>query len=274
MALDHVLQDKLARLEEELRAFGSVAIACSGGVDSSFLAAVCDRCMPEAAMLVHVHSVLVPASERDSYEELKRRVDLPCLELEEDALADADVVANGPRRCYFCKFTEFGGILEAAREHGYAVVVDGSNADDLDDYRPGMQATAELGVRSPLRDLGWTKLEERAVLRAWGWPAADLPSSACLASRIPYGEKITRDKTELVARCENYLHDLGFSVVRVRLANYRAGIEVGADERTRLFDVDLLDRIDADFRAFGCKDVLVRARGYSLGSLNAALDLS
>ena len=272
MALDHALQEKLDALVETLRGYGSVAIACSGGVDSSFLAAVCDRYLPDSAMLVHVRSAMVPASERESYLDVKARVGLPAIELDEDPFADADVVANGPRRCYFCKFTEFGGIIEAARDGGYAVVVDGSNADDTDDYRPGMQAIAELGVRSPLRECGWRKDEERAVLRAWGWSAADLPSSACLASRIPYGEQITHEKVERVARCENYLHDLGFKVVRVRLSNNRAAIEVGADERARLFDVELLDQIDTALRAFGCADVLVRARGYSMGSLNTALD--
>lgn len=271
-ALEPELAAKLDALVALLRGYGRVAIACSGGVDSSFLAAVCDRYLPDDAMLAHVRSALVPSSEAHSYEDLLRRVSLPHVELEEDAFADAGVVANGPRRCYFCKFTEFGGILDAARAGGYDVVVDGSNADDENDYRPGMKATAELGVRSPLHEAGWHKDEERAVLRAWGWPAADLPSSACLASRIPYGEEITRAKIECVARSENYLHELGFRVVRVRLSNWRAGIEVGRDERARLFDVDLLDRIDAALREFGCKDVLVRARGYSLGSLNAALD--
>ena len=265
-------QTKLDTLGELLRSYGSVVIACSGGVDSSFLAGVCDRYLPQASMLVHVRSALVPSSERDSYEDLLGRVSLPHVELEEDAFADANVVANGPRRCYFCKFTEFGGILETARKRGFAVVVDGSNADDASDYRPGMQAVSELGVRSPLREAGWTKDEERAWLRAWGWPAADLPSSACLASRIPYGEPITRDKIVCVRRCEDYLHDLGFKVVRVRLSGWRAAIEVGRDERARLFDVALLDQVDAALRGFGCKDVLVRARGYSLGSLNAALD--
>ena len=270
--LDPALARKLDGLVGLLRGYGRVAIACSGGVDSSFLAAVCDRYLPGDAMLAHVRSALVPASEAHSYEDLLGRVSLPHVELEEDAFADADVVANGPRRCYFCKFTEFGGILDAARAGGYDVVVDGSNADDTDDYRPGLKATAELGVRSPLREAGWHKDEERAVLAAWGWPAAELPSSACLASRIPYGEEITRAKIECVARSENYLHELGFRVVRVRLSNWRAGIEVGRDERARLFDVALLDEIDAALRGFGCKDVLVRARGYSLGSLNAALD--
>ena len=270
--LDERLESKIEQLVALLRSYGRVAIACSGGVDSSFLTAVCDRHLPDDAMLAHVESAMVPASEARSYADLLGRVSLPHVELAEDPFADADVVANGPRRCYFCKFTEFGGIIEAARECGYDVVVDGSNADDESDYRPGLRATAELGVRSPLREAGWHKDDERAVLRAWGWPAADLPSSACLASRIPYGEEITRAKVECVARSEDYLHELGFRVVRVRLSNWRAGIEVGREERGKLLDADLLDQIDAALRSFGCKDVLVRARGYSMGSLNAALD--
>lgn len=268
---DAAFQQKLADLEELLQSYGSIAIACSGGVDSSFLAAVCERCMPDRTILVHVRSAMVPAVERRGFEDLRQRLSLPAIEIEEDAFDDPQVTENSPHRCYFCKFTEFGGVIEVARERGIQTVVDGSNSEDEGDYRPGLKAVSELGVRSPLREAGWTKAEERAWLAAWGMPAAEQASSACLASRIPYGEEITREKVELVARCEAYLDELGFSVVRVRLSNFRAAIEVGADERAHLFDVELLDRIDAAFRELGCKDVLVRARGYSQGSMNSAL---
>ncbi|WP_085830959.1 ATP-dependent sacrificial sulfur transferase LarE [Collinsella vaginalis] len=268
---DAVFQQKLADLESLLQSYGSIAIACSGGVDSSFLAAVCERCMPERTLLVHVRSTLVPAIERRGFANLRDRLSLEAIEIDEDAFDDPQVTENNPRRCYFCKFTEFGGIIEVARERGIETVIDGSNIEDEGDYRPGLKAISELGVRSPLREAGWTKAEERAWLRAWGFPAADQSSSACLASRIPYGEEITREKIELVAKCEAYLEELGFSVVRVRLSNMRAAIEVGVDERARLFDVKLLDQVDAAFRSFGCKDVLVRARGYAQGSMNSAL---
>lgn len=260
---------KLKTLESHLVALGPFAIACSGGVDSSFLAAVAARCASDRTLLVHARTPLVPDSERLALERLRTLTGLPAIEVEVNVFSVPELAANDPRRCYHCKLAVFSSIMQAARAHGFPTVMDGSNADDRDDYRPGMQAVAELGVRSPLLELDWTKAEERAWLRAWELPMAHQASSACLASRIPYGEPVTRENVALAARCEDALRDLGFHVVRVRLSRKRASIEVGRDELARLVDMEeTATRLLLDL---GCASVSIDPRGYRQGSLNDAL---
>lgn len=266
------LEEKLAALEEFFRSQGRVCVAASGGVDSSFLAAVCARAIPGSAALAHVDSVMVSSPERRSFEDVLARTGLPCLRMEEDSFADARFTENTIQRCYYCKHAGFSQMLEAARAWGADVMVDGANADDVHDWRPGMRATAELGVLSPLRDMGWTKEEERRCLRAWDFPVWDQPPTACLASRIPCGEPITPEKMRIVRSCEDWLLERGIRQVRVRLMDFRAVIEVAPEERAKLFDAHLLDEADAAFRAFGCRDVTMSLRGYRTGAMNHALD--
>ena len=158
-------QEKLVALVEHLRTLGTIAVGFSGGVDSTFLAAVCSRELPQASMLIHLTTPLIGTPEQASFETSASSFDIPVLELRIDPLDNPNVAANPRNRCYHCKHIAFETIIQAAREHGADTVVDGSNADDATDYRPGMQACKELGVRSPLLECGWHKDEERALLR-------------------------------------------------------------------------------------------------------------
>lgn len=225
---------KMQGLIELLRSFGSVAIGFSGGVDSTFLAAVSIRALPPADVhLIHLDTPFVGTPERESFERERERFERAgahVVAIETDPLADPDVAANPADRCYHCKRLGFQRIVDAACELGVRVVLEGSNADDAGDYRPGTRAVRELDVRSPLMEIGWCKDEEREVLHAWGFDVWDLPAGACLATRIPCGEALTAEKLHAVRMCEDYLHGLGLRQVRVRIDGGMARVSVGAGE--------------------------------------------
>ena len=232
---------KMQGLIELLRSFGSVAIGFSGGVDSTFLAAVSIRALlPADVHLIHLDTPFVGTPERESFERERERFERAgahVVAIETDPLADPDVAANPADRCYHCKRLGFQRIVDAACELGVRVVLEGSNADDAGDYRPGTRAVRELDVRSPLMEIGWCKDEERALLRAWGFEVWDLPAGACLATRIPCGEALTAEKLHTVRMCEDYLHGLGLRQVRVRIDGGMARVSVGNDElESLLFD--------------------------------------
>lgn len=225
---------RLERLEVLLRTLGHVGIGFSGGVDSTFLAAVCARCLPPRHVtLIHLDTPLVGTPEHEAFAQSRARFEaqgIRVIEVAANPLARDAVAANTPERCYHCKKFGFGLVLEAAREAGCNTVLDGSNADDRGDYRPGMRAVGELGIRSPLMETGWHKEDERALLRAWGFDVWDLPAGACLATRIPCGEALTAEKLHTVRMCEDYLHGLGLRQVRVRIDGGVARVSVGTGE--------------------------------------------
>ncbi len=267
------LQDKLAALEQLLLAYGRVAIGFSGGVDSSFLAAVCARIMPASTLLVHLTTPLIGTPEQASFE---RSVDgqanegphfkLPVLNLSVDQLRLPQVACNDADRCYHCKRAGFTAIVNHARSLGFPTVIDGSNASDRGDYRPGMRAAQELGVRSPLMEVGFTKDEERELLRAWGYPVWNLPAGACLATRVPTGEELTREKVDVIRACEDYLHDLGLDQVRARLVGGCMHIEAAPADVAKIAALKDDGEVDAD--------VFSKLKERFVGALNGDLNTS
>ena len=188
-------------------------------------------------------------------------------------MARPEYRANPANRCYYCKHELYTHLTALARERGIPVIADGSNADDRGDYRPGRQAAREFGVRSPLDEVGLSKIEIRELSRLAGLPTWDEPASACLSSRIPYFSEVTDEKLRMIERAEAVLRELGFRICRVRHHDTIARLELGRDEMARALDPDVSDVIDRELRAIGYAHVTIDLRGYRLGSLNDALRL-
>jgi uncharacterized protein len=264
------LAEKYQALLNMIAARESAAVAFSGGVDSSFLCYAAAAALGPRAIAITVVSPMLPKSEIDCARRVAEQVGIEHVLIEE-AEIDEEVAANPKDRCYFCKKIEFGSIMEEARKRGVNTVLDGSNMDDLGDYRPGLQALAELRVFSPLREAALTKAEIRELSRRFNLPTWDKPAFACLASRIPYGERIDRAKLSRVEKAEDRLREAGFRQFRVRSHGDIARIEVAPEERRRFFDEALLDRVSKDLKSYGFLYVSLELEGYLMGNLNRAI---
>ena len=266
-----VLQKKYNKLMDYLASLGSLAVGFSGGVDSAFLLAAANEALGDSLIAVTARSLFVPEVDLDEAIAFCKERDIRHFVVDFDPLADDTVRSNPADRCYHCKKIVFGAIIEKAREQGISYVADGSNADDISDYRPGSRAVEELGIVSPLQEAGLTKAEIRELSKSMGLPTWKKPSAACLASRIPYGEELTAEKLARIDAAESFIRSLGFTNLRVRSHGDLARIELAPDETGRMADDDLRKTVSAKLKELGFTYVTVDLEGYHMGSLNKEL---
>ena len=264
--------EKMKKLKEYLESMGKIAVAFSGGVDSSFLLkAARDILGKDNVLAITIESSFNPIQEIEEAQEAAQDWDVQFLKLRLDVFAIKGIEHNPTDRCYICKTGIFENVIKAAKDRGFEVVVDGTNADDEGDYRPGMKALAELGVKSPLKECGFTKADIRQLSKEQNVYTWNKPSKACLASRIPYGETITEEKLRRVEKAEDYLIKLGFVQLRVRCHGNLARVELSPDEMQKVFDLALMEQISNEFKKIGFSYTALDLKGYRTGSLNEVL---
>jgi uncharacterized protein len=270
--LDEAVTDpQLVQLEDRLRALGSLVVCYSGGVDSAFVLLVAHRVLGDRAVGVTAVSPSLAPSEKELAVRVAKEIGARHALVETHELDNPSYAANPSNRCYYCK-TELYEVAERwARAHGFAHIANGTNTDDLGDYRPGLEAAKEARVVSPLVEAGMSKADVRRHAKALGLGVWDKPASACLSSRLPYGTSVTRERLAQIGGLEEELRALGFRQLRVRWHEAVARIELAQDELGRAFEPGLRDRMVAAGKRHGFTYVTLDLQGYRTGSHNELL---
>ncbi|MDR0881924.1 MAG: ATP-dependent sacrificial sulfur transferase LarE [Candidatus Adiutrix sp.] len=265
------IREKQAQLQESLSRLEGALVAFSGGVDSTFLLKVAHDLLGDRVMAVTARSLSFPQRELEAARNFARENNIRHEVIDSEELDLPGFADNPPDRCYLCKKELFGKMKELAASLGVKHILEASNADDVNDYRPGLRAIAELNILSPLRQAGLTKNEIRQLSRELNLPTWSKPSFACLASRFPYGERISPQNLRQIDEAEQYLLDLGFHQVRVRYHGHLARIEADEEGLARLAEPALREQIYARLTSLGFIYVAVDIRGYRSGSMNETL---
>ncbi len=281
VAISTVSAEKLEKLKDLLRSYGSCLVAYSGGVDSVFLAYIAHQTLGAKALAAIADSASLPRREFEEAMAIGKQFNFPVRVVRTNEFANDSYLANPNNRCYFCKHELFTELEPLAREEHFAVIAYGENATDIGDHRPGAKAASEFQVRAPLKEAGLTKTEIRELSAQFGLPTADKPQMACLSSRIPYGEPVTPEKLKMIEEAEYVLRDAGFYDVRVRhhtLQNglstnpnarlHLARIEVGPQELTKFLSDDVASQVAAAIKKLGYAHVTLDLQGYRRGSTN------
>lgn len=264
-------EDKKRRLLNELASYDSLLVAFSGGADSAFLLMAARRVLGDRVVAATAEAPIFSRREIQGAVDFCKKEAIPLMALPFDPLAMGAFAENTSRRCYYCKKALCALLKEAAMEKNLSHVAHGANADDLRDYRPGLKAADEAGIKSPLLDVGLTKSEIRTLSREMGLSTWDLPSRACMASRVPYGEPVTLGKLEMIEKGEALLEDLGFSQVRLRHHGDIARIEGPASEIPRLLEKGIREDVVERLEKIGFVYVTLDLGGYQTGSMNRKL---
>jgi pyridinium-3,5-biscarboxylic acid mononucleotide sulfurtransferase len=260
------------RLIETIRGYGRVAVAFSGGIDSTVVTQAAFEALGESAVAVTAVSESLAEGELEEAEELARKIGIRHRIIHTEEFSNPAYRRNNPDRCYFCKSELYERLESMLHELGADVIASGANLDDMGDYRPGLRAAFEHGVRHPLQECGFTKADVRALALAWGLPTWDKPATPCLSSRIAYGEEVTPERSRMIDQAEQWLRHRGFHILRVR---YHKGdlarIEVPLDDLPRFVDLELRGELLPAFRALGFKFVTLDLEGFRSGSLNSVI---
>ena len=265
------LKEKLDKLKAIIADLGSLAVGFSGGVDSSFLLTVAHEVLGDKAIAVTNLDAAVPEREKNEATAFCKERGIRQIICSVNPFKEESYRNNSPDRCYFCKRGIFSEIKRIAKENGIEYVAEGSNTDDLGDYRPGLKAVEELSVKSPLREAGLCKEDIRILSKAMGLPTWSKPSYACLASRFVYGEEITEEKLHMIDRAEQFLIEHGFPEERVRIHGNVARIEVSPADIPRIAADDMREAVYEEFKKLGFMYVTLDLKGYRTGSMNETI---
>ncbi|ADL68560.1 NAD synthase [Thermoanaerobacterium thermosaccharolyticum DSM 571] len=265
------LEEKYENLKKYIKQLGSAVIAFSGGVDSTFLAKVCKDVLNDSCLAVTATSSTYPEREFKEALELAKEIGIRHKIIKSEELEIEGFSKNPIDRCYYCKSELFSKLKKVADDEGIEYVLDGTNADDTGDFRPGRRAAKELGVKSPLLECGFTKDDIREMSKRLGLPTWNKPAYACLSSRFPYGQEITSEKLSMVEKSEEYLLNLGFVGFRVRHHGDVARIELNPDQINMMMDENIRKKVVSKLKEIGFKYVSLDLEGYRTGSMNEAI---